>query len=294
VNTISVITPTYKREDLLARCVESVLAQEVDAHIEHIVVNDAGVPLKKAAWMDDPRARVVETCKTERSVARNTGAALSTGQWLYFLDDDDYPLPGAFAKWLTVAQANPDAVHLYGGYEIQNEDEKTADRIQPQHAGHLLPILFAGETIPLQASLIRRETFFQSGGFDPLFVPVEDVDLLQRVTRLGPSAVVLEMVARVRVNHVATTTTSHERSTALFRAIPERWTQDATTVPLLHRMLHGDSYWTGRCARIYLIAAVNLLKKRQPLLSTTRLLQAFQLSGAQLLAPAFWKGVRRR
>ena len=44
---------------------------------------------------------VVNTHHSERSVARNTGAALSHGDYLHFLDDDDILLPGAYAA-LTV------------------------------------------------------------------------------------------------------------------------------------------------------------------------------------------------
>ncbi len=83
---ISIVTPTFHREDLLARCVQSVLAQQVDAPLEHIVVNDYGEPLAPAPWMDDPRVRVLQTFRTEHCVARNTGAALSQGRWLFFLD----------------------------------------------------------------------------------------------------------------------------------------------------------------------------------------------------------------
>jgi len=87
---ISVIIPTYHRQDLLVRAVDSVLSQQVEATIEVIVVNDAGEALQPAAWMDDQRVRVATTFRTERAAARNTGAALSRGQWLYFLDDDDF------------------------------------------------------------------------------------------------------------------------------------------------------------------------------------------------------------
>ncbi|MBV9848201.1 MAG: glycosyltransferase [Armatimonadetes bacterium] len=35
MTTISVVTPTFRREDLLRRCVENVLAQRVEAEIQH-------------------------------------------------------------------------------------------------------------------------------------------------------------------------------------------------------------------------------------------------------------------
>ena len=147
--TISVITPTFRREGLLARCVQSVLSQQVaGAQIEQIVVNDAGEPLVHASWMEDPRVRVLDTFRTERSVARNTGAALARGQWLYFLDDDDYALPGAFQALLTCAEAAPDAVHVYGAYRVYHETDQTITTIRPALEGNAFSALVAGEAFP--------------------------------------------------------------------------------------------------------------------------------------------------
>lgn len=293
MDRISVITPTFRREDLLARCVESVLAQEVDAEIEHIIVNDSGEPLKSAPWRDDPRVQVMTTYRTERSVARNTGAAVSQGNWLYFLDDDDYPLPGAFAALLRLAQAHPQAVHLYGGYEIMDETERQTSTIQPHHQGVLFPILFAGETFPFQSSWLRRAAFFQAGGFDPHLVPTEDVDLLQRVCRLGPSAGTREVVARIRVNHPSTTTTAEDKATRLFRKMPDLWLQLPDTFSLLREHTRSSPYWAGRCARTCFITAIRHLQKGGVATALSRSLLAGRLSGPHLLSSHCWRGLRR-
>lgn len=293
MDLISVITPTFRREDLLARSVQAVLAQQVDARIEHIVVNDAGEPLGPAPWQSDERVRIVDTLRTERSVARNTGAALSRGTWLYFLDDDDYPLPGAFATLLALAKRNPDAVHLYGGYEIFDEERQTAEAVRPQCEGDLFPLLFAGETFPLQASWLRRDAFFQAGCFDPLAVPAEDVDLMPRIARRGNTARTDCLVARVRVHHPGTTTTAADRATDLFRMLPERWLQAPGTFAHLRRHTNGDPFWAGRCARQYLITGARRAKAGSYGATLSRLLLAGGLGARHFLSPPFWRGLRR-
>ena len=116
--------------------------------------------------MDDPRVTVLNTYRTERAVARNTGAALSRGDWLYFLDDDDYALPGAFAAMLEVAERTQ-AAHIYGGYTIISGTTGQKTTYQPKLRGDISPMLIAGEGIPPQATWIRRDAFFAVGGFDP-------------------------------------------------------------------------------------------------------------------------------
>lgn len=272
---------------------DAVRSQQVDAIVEHIIVNDSGEPLRPAPWQESDHVMVVNTFRSERSVARNTGAAVSRGEWLYFLDDDDYPLPGAFATWIRLAQENPDAVYLYGGYETLNESDGTVSPYQTFYPPDLAPVLFAGETFPLQSGWIRRDAFFAAGGFDPLFVPAEDVDLLQRVSRLGPCVSTPDVLARVRVNHPTTTTTSVSRATELFRKMPEKWMQPDDSFSQVARSVRSRPYWAGRCARQFLTVGARRLRRGQVAATVSASLLAGRIGGRHLLAPEFWRGMRR-
>ena len=85
---ISTIIPTIGRATL-SRAVESVIDQQpFGADAEIIVVNDSGQPLPKMSWMEAPNLQIIDTNHRERSVARNTGAAIARGKYLHFLDDD--------------------------------------------------------------------------------------------------------------------------------------------------------------------------------------------------------------
>jgi len=289
---LSVVTPTFHREDLLARCVQSVLAQQVDAPFEHIVVNDYGDSLAPAPWMDDPRVRVLNTFHTECCVARNTGAALSQGQWLYFLDDDDYALPGAFAAMLEAAR-DSDALLVYEGYEIHNERKSVMDTLQPGLPPDVFPMLFAGEILPLQGSWLQRDGFFRAGGFDPAIEAAQDIDLLRRIALMGTAAGTPHVGARVRVEHT-TTTTLWTRQWEFWHMGIEKCLRLPRTLPHLLSATAEQPYWRGRCAREYVAAAYRAWKTGQRFLILPRLFGAATLARSHAGSRAFRRGLRRQ
>src|SRR5919108_3058002 len=91
----SIIIPTIGRSTL-DRSVLSVLDQDfTQADFEVIVVNDSGQPLPEAGWHHSAQVHIINTNRRERSFARNSGAAIARGDYLGFLDDDDWLLQGA-------------------------------------------------------------------------------------------------------------------------------------------------------------------------------------------------------
>jgi len=87
---VSVIIPTYNRERLVGRAIESVLGQTYD-DFEVIVVDDASSDGTEAILRvyDDPRLRYLRH-ETNRGggAARNTGIAVTGGRCTAVLDDD--------------------------------------------------------------------------------------------------------------------------------------------------------------------------------------------------------------
>ncbi len=90
VPTFSVIIPTFRRPDLLAEAVASVLAQ-TRPDWECLIVDDGG---GQVIDPPDPRVRVVSRpTPGGPAAARNAGVAEAAGRWLTFLDDDDRYTP---------------------------------------------------------------------------------------------------------------------------------------------------------------------------------------------------------
>jgi len=90
----SVIIPTFNRAELLKIAIASVLAQTY-VDWELIVVDDGSTDNTAGivSGFGDERIKYRYQVNAERSAARNKGIAHSTGQYICFLDSDDYYLP---------------------------------------------------------------------------------------------------------------------------------------------------------------------------------------------------------
>ena len=90
---LSVVIPVYRVEDTLDRCVESVLRQHVDG-MEVILVDDGSpdrCPQLCDQWaLQDSRIRVVHKQNGGLSDARNAGLDIATGDYVTFIDSDDW------------------------------------------------------------------------------------------------------------------------------------------------------------------------------------------------------------
>ena len=94
---ISIIIPVYKVEKYLARCLDSLLAQTF-TDFEAILINDCS-PDNSGAICDeyakkDSRIKVIHREKNGgASAARNLGLEVSQGEYIAFVDSDDYVVP---------------------------------------------------------------------------------------------------------------------------------------------------------------------------------------------------------
>ncbi|MGD2159308.1 MAG: glycosyltransferase [Anaerolineales bacterium] len=256
----STIIPTVAR-DTLERAVNSVLSQSFDKDdFEIIVVNDSGKPLPWQYWQSSKRVRIIHTKCRERSVARNTGAAIAKGRYLHFLDDDDWLFLDALDHFWTLSKKHQ-ASWLYGSSQLV--DRNGNELIQLHHGiqGNCFLQTMAGEWIPLQSSLIDTEIFHKLGGFSPLITGPEDIDLLRRVCIYGNIAETPNLIAYVARGD-ANSTTNYSKHPEM-----SRWAREIIleTEGVFSRMREGASsgYWFGKMLRIYLTSAIwNLLRKR--------------------------------
>jgi glycosyltransferase involved in cell wall biosynthesis len=275
----------------LAEAVQSVLDQQFTAAgFEVIVVNDTGEPLPDMDWQRSEQVQVITTQKRERSVARNTGAAVARGKYLHFLDQDDLMLPGALQAFWEFDRAT-DAVWLYGSYQSMDDAGNVLLEFHPEVSGDFFAAVVAGEFIPFHASLLRAKAFFAAGGFDPGFIIVEDLDLGRRIARLGPVAKTPAIVARIRVGRAG--------STGDWSRLPEFWHKSREKIldqpDVLARLSHSagaSSYLRGRVGRIYLASFLWNLKHRNLFIAASRCRSLVAFSAFHALSGAYWRGLR--
>jgi glycosyltransferase involved in cell wall biosynthesis len=253
----STIIPTINR-NTLARAVYSVLEQKIpNDGFEIIVVNDSGQPLPKEEWQNFPQVTILETNHRERSAARNAGAAIARGKYLHFLDDDDWMLPDAFLT-LSKITSSKSYTWIYGGYKLVDNSGNLLESCQPDEDGDCLVRFFAGEWLPLQASLILSDNFFQVGGFAPLTSlrgGDEDVDLSRKLSFHGEIKGTQETVACIRKGTV-TSTTNYSNLSEQSRVSREMVLNYPGAFSRLYRSAIvreiKPRYWKGRVLWFYL------------------------------------------
>lgn len=96
----SIILPTYNRAHFLPKAIESVLAQTFDDW-ELVIVDDGSTDNTKEVVVSykDPRIIYIYQENQERSAARNNGIIHAKGEYICFLDSDDYYLPEKLSKF---------------------------------------------------------------------------------------------------------------------------------------------------------------------------------------------------
>jgi glycosyltransferase involved in cell wall biosynthesis len=198
---VSVITPTFHREEEVVEAVESALAQE-GLSVEIIVLDDSREGSAQAAIerIADSRVRYVKRVAPSNgkpALVRNEGAQLARGRYLYFLDDDDHVLPGALQRLTTALDAQPCAGVAFGTvvpFGVNREDLMTnrdwaskAARCARRTAGSkwlAVAALLSRTTMVINsACIIRREQALAIGGYDQAAAPFEDVDFYLRAIR---------------------------------------------------------------------------------------------------------------
>jgi glycosyltransferase involved in cell wall biosynthesis len=180
-----VIRTEGNRPDGLRRAVASVLAQTYRP-LELIVVEDGGLAKSRlpplAPSPEGVVFRHVPISKNGRSAAGNAGLSVAAGDWVGFLDDDDWLHPLHVATLASVLERHHNAGAAYG---LAEEISQTRDGRKSGHrvVGDLpfsLPRLWLGNTLPIQAVLFRRSLFIDLGGFDEGVDALEDWDLWLR------------------------------------------------------------------------------------------------------------------
>lgn len=106
-DVISVIVPVYNVADYLPQAVESILSQDYEA-LEVILIDD-GSGDSSGAICDqfaagDARVRVIHQKNGGAAAAKNAGLRLATGEYLSFVDSDDYLEPNVYGYMVEVVK----------------------------------------------------------------------------------------------------------------------------------------------------------------------------------------------
>lgn len=186
--SISVIVPAYDREHTIGRTLDSLLAQTFEGW-EALVVDDGSGDdtgtVVEGYVARDPRIRLLRQANAGVSAARNRAIEEAAGEWLFFLDADDWIEPGGFEALLAGAAADPEADAILGACQRIDENGRKLWIQRPEQERDLFTLFARTCGIVIHSCLTKTEMVRRAGGFDPALATCEDWDLWQRIARLG-------------------------------------------------------------------------------------------------------------
>ena len=180
LSLISVMMPTYNNAKYISQAIESIYAQNY-SNIEIIVVDDGSTDNTKEIVK---RYKDIKYFYTEHKgipFARNIALENSKGEYIAFLDSDDYWLPNKLNTQMQYFKEHPDCEIVFTKYKniIDNRQIKN-DRIvvnEKKREGKEKKIL--------PTALIKKSLFEKYGNFDENFLTGEDSELIYRFEKNG-------------------------------------------------------------------------------------------------------------
>ena len=200
---VSVILPTYNRDYCIKTAMESVYAQNHAAY-ELIIVDDGST---------DGTEKIVNKYKNEKTVyvkqenggvsrARNAGIRLANGNYIAFLDSDDYWDPKHLEEHVTALTGNP--VHTMSYNNYRTEGPGSVDDGHAFYPVSYPEILFISRSVITTPSVVVRSDILDEVGlFDEDMKICEDLDLWRRIAKAGPIKEINKVLTTVtlRDNH---------------------------------------------------------------------------------------------
>ncbi len=191
---VSVVVPVYNGERTIARAIDSGFAQQCEYPIEIVVANDGSIDgtaelLKRYG----DRIRVLDLPNRGPAAARNAAVGVSQGEYVAFLDADDWWMPRKLAVTIPqLEQSNDYALAYADAIQVDLESRVLTCSYFPIDQPHDLEMSdLLREPVHIQPSTIvlRRSAFDDATGFSeefgPGFIACEDTFFLMRVRERG-------------------------------------------------------------------------------------------------------------
>ncbi|MGB9640245.1 MAG: glycosyltransferase [Anaerolineales bacterium] len=197
---VSVIIPVYNQGRFLREAIQSCLEQSYE-DVEIIVVNDGSTdetPQIVQGFQDYPNVKIIHQENTGLPGARNRGIRESSGDYLCFLDSDDYYDSEKIKLQAEILDGDESIDFIYCDIITVDEsgvpvdDEYSVGKARAELSGDIFPSLLLGGYFPPHTVMLRRSCLEQVGEFDPELGGHADYDLWLRLAASGCRACYLD------------------------------------------------------------------------------------------------------
>ncbi len=190
---VTIVLPVYNREKYVSRAIESVLRQTYKKY-ELIVVDDGSTDSSLQIVQGfqnsfaDGQLVIISQKNMGPSYAKNAAIQASQGQYIAFLDSDDFWHEEKLSKQLPLFDTEKEVAFTYTGYCLIDENDTIFEVCLPDPIFYgdiyeklwKYPNNISGGTI-----IVEKNKLLSAGLFDPLLKGSENLDLRLRLSQLG-------------------------------------------------------------------------------------------------------------
>lgn len=179
----SIVTPSFNQGRYIRDCIESVQSQE-GVEWEHIVVDACSTDETVSVLKEYPHLQWTSEKDQGMSDGINKGFVRATGDWVMWLNTDDYLLPNTLQKVAKFAAAQKKADIIYGECLFVGEDKQLI-RHRRDHAFDSNILLFYGCHIPSTSTFLKRQIIEAGDLLDVNYRVCMDFEYYVRLAHLG-------------------------------------------------------------------------------------------------------------
>jgi glycosyltransferase involved in cell wall biosynthesis len=193
---VSVVIPTFNCEQYIKETLDSIISQTC-SDIEIIIVDDGSTDRTiEIATAHAPFAKIICQPNSGVCVSRNHGLRLATGDFICFLDHDDYWLPHKIETQLRVFSSHPEFGIVFGDFIVWSPNSEgifpKPSTYSPKSieldlddnlTGWIYHMFLLDCWMLTSSAMFRKSVFAECGNFDETLPYSEDWDLWLRLSR---------------------------------------------------------------------------------------------------------------
>lgn len=245
VPRISVIIATYNNAHYILEAIASVFNQTYTSY-EIIVIDDGSTDNTRQVL--EPYVDQIHYVYQENkgvSHARNLGLEMARGEFIAFLDADDFFLPDKLAKQVACFDARPSLGIVHSGWRLVNEKGEKISDIELWHGSLELDLETWVVWKPVTISMMFRRSWIQSaGGFNTRWHHGEDIDLVLRLSVNGCEAVWLPKVTYCYRQHRRNATRKSTQQAASMMSVLDNFFSRPNLSASIRQLESKSRYYT--------------------------------------------------
>jgi glycosyltransferase involved in cell wall biosynthesis len=243
---VSIIVPTYNREKFIKRALDSVIEQTYQ-NFEVLVIDDGSTDNTRDV-VKSYGERVCYFYQENKGIAgaRNAGIKESSGDYIAFLDSDDYWMHGKLERQTALFREHSEyglvasccaSVRLDGSYREKN---------RPGKSGWVLKDLFNKNFIRTSSAVIKKECLEKVGFFDEELKECEEYDLWLRIAAQYPVGFINESLAVYVDNPEGVSTDSLSGRLFRLKVLEKEYLKKKIPEKMYNRRIAETCHYIGR------------------------------------------------